>query len=50
MTHYIDSWFPTLVYYSDLNCMDKLADYEQIALEMLKDIEKDPHPFGERSN
>ncbi len=49
MTHYIDSWFPTLVYYSDLNCMDKLADYEQIALEMFKDIEKDPHPFGESS-
>ena len=49
MTHYIDSWFPTLVYYSDLNCMDKLPHYEGVVLEIFKDIEKDPHPFGESS-
>ncbi len=49
MTHYIDSHFPTMVYYSDLNCMDKLPIYEYLTFEIFKEIEKDPHPFGESS-
>ena len=43
----IDAWFPTLVFYSDLNCMDKISECKQIALEIFKEIEHDPHPFGE---
>jgi len=49
MRYYIDTLFPTLVYYSDLNCMDKLFDYELNVFKIFKDIENDPHPFGESS-
>ncbi len=47
--HYIDSWFPTLVYYSDLNCMDKLDQYENISNDIFKQVKTDHHPFGESS-
>lgn len=47
MKHYIDYHFPTLVYYSDLNCMDKISDFEFIARDIINKIEADPHPFGE---
>ena len=49
MRYYIDTLFPTLVYYSDLNCMDKLFDYELNVFKIFKDIENYPHPFGESS-
>lgn len=47
MTAYIDGWFPTLVCYSDLNCMDEIEEIKSVSLKLLKDIEFDPHPFGE---
>jgi len=49
MTYCIDSWFPTLVYCSDLNCMDDISMFEDSAASIFGEIEKEPHPFGESS-
>lgn len=47
MNTYIDTWFPTVVSYSDLNCMEDISQFESITGEIFKEIEHDPHPFGE---
>jgi uncharacterized protein (TIGR02466 family) len=44
---HIDNWFPTTVAYSDLNCIENIAEYQQIAEKIITEVEHDPHPFGE---
>jgi uncharacterized protein (TIGR02466 family) len=44
---HIDNWFPTTVVYSDLNCIDDIAVYQELSKEIMSDINCETHPFGE---
>jgi uncharacterized protein (TIGR02466 family) len=45
----IDNWFPTTVYYTDNNLIDSLDSIKLECLEILKNVDRDSHPFGESS-
>lgn len=45
----IDNWFPTSVWYTDNNQLEKLEDYKDQCLKILEEVGREPHPFGESS-
>jgi uncharacterized protein (TIGR02466 family) len=45
----IDNLFPTTVYYTDNNCIDQLASYKLNCLQILEEVKREKHPFGESS-
>lgn len=45
----IDNLFPTTIYYSDNNLVESLDSCKDDCLELLSNIEHEPHPFGEAS-
>lgn len=45
----IDNWFPTTVWYTDNNLSDKLDFYKSASFQILDEVVRDSHPFGESS-
>lgn len=45
----IDNWFPTTVWYTDNNLSTELDNYKFQCLTILKEVGREPHPFGESS-